>query len=273
MIIECSSNVFHVAQPSGYGREYTWEEEQANEDYQHFLDERIREKFQRYFNFKGLKNYKGTKRRNLPEWHPCWATDGHYEVNGPRYLEKIIAPAWMALLDEQFRKRADGNINVTLEATGVDSPKYYNYMTDAALFRIHISAEDLEKVRQHVFVHSEVFEKYLWEYCGHGPGFASSRPYQSLAKWEEYFAKQPVPWSAEPPYHEHWELAFWCLLEFWLFAFNTDDPEEPPSLERLERNLDRFGEAYEWRAHDYQSDIHYSEYMDFVPACPEFARA
>jgi hypothetical protein len=93
MIIECSSNVFHVAQPSGYGRDYSCDEEQANEQYQHFLDKRIREKYQKYFRFNGFKNYqKGTKRRNLPLWHPAWATDGEYEVNGQKFLKKFFAP-------------------------------------------------------------------------------------------------------------------------------------------------------------------------------------
>ena len=151
MIIECSSNIFHVAQPSGYGRDHSWDEERANEWYQKHINERIREKDQNYFRFKGIKNYqKGTKRRNLPTSHPEWAADGFYDVNGTKFLEKILAPAWMETLRERFERRAGRNITVSLEATGVDSPKYYNYMTDAALFRIHISAEDVEKIQHAV---------------------------------------------------------------------------------------------------------------------------
>jgi hypothetical protein len=265
MIIECSSNIFHVAQPSGYGREYTWEEDQANEDYQRILDERIQEKFQMYFNFKGLKNYKGTRRRNLPDWHPDRVQVGYYEVSGRRYLEKIIAPAWMAVLSERFAKRAGSNITVSLELIGVDSPKYYNYITDAALFRIHISAEDVQKIRQQVFAYPDVFEAYLMEYRKSCSGFISHAPYHSLENWEEYFASEPIPWREEPPYFGDWEIALWCLLEFWLFAFSADNPAQPPCLKALEINLDMFGEAFEWRIDKVRNELDHSDYMRFIP--------
>jgi hypothetical protein len=242
MRIECSSNVFHTQQPCGYSRDYTDYEEEVNRDYQNYL--------------------KNVKRRNLSAQHPDWAPDGYYAINGPKFLEKCLVPAWMDVFTDRMKMRSADRYKIDVEMTGVSSPKYYNFETDAALFDIHIAAEDLEKIRQQVFEHKEIFEAYLQEYLKSYPGFFSFAPYQGLEKWEEYYASEPFPRPNEPPYHNHWELAVFCLLEFWLFAFDSNRSNEVPSFNKLDRNLD-IGAKLEYRLDHYINEIDYKDYMDF----------
>jgi hypothetical protein len=250
ILIECSSNVFHVIQPNGYNWTGDMADFETSENfcYEQSLDEIVN----------------GVKRRNLPKNHRQYLAEGRYEMDGQKFLNDCLVKAWF----ETFSELLAGCGKIKAALTGVDSPKYYNYLGDAALFNLEISREDLEAIRDFVFAHQrisdrDVFDDYLREYHSSYPGFISYTP-QSIPQWKEDFSSEaPEEWTKNHVHHECWEYAIWPLLEFWLFAFDKDDPI--PSLAKCAGNIRIFKEVFYQKMTDFREDGTYNNCLEFIP--------
>jgi hypothetical protein len=254
IIIHSSSNMFHLAQPDSYG----WSEErhsfEDNENYcyQQSLNEKVN----------------GIKRRDLPKGHLRHLPEGTYEMDWNKFLNNCLNRAWFETFSELLESRCQkGEVKAAL--TGVDSPKYYNYATDATLFDLVFSRETLESIRKTVFEHKETFDEYLAKYNASYPGYISLMP-DSIEEWEKDFhAESPEEWTKGVHYGD-WENAVFSLLGFWLLAYDdvTEDAvkkTDTPSLESIKWGRRFFGEAFHGRMNEYHEDGTYSQCLEFVP--------
>ena len=256
MLIECSSNMFHVDQPDTYWHDYSYLEENENDWHQSQLEERVvLNKDQKYMDLgKNIRVEKGVKRRNLPDDHPDYMRDGTFELCGEALLEKVLAPAWIESFDQRVQNEAKKlGIRVKIKQTGVNRPKYYNFETDAVLFAIHTSKKNLQILYKHVMSKEKQFEDYLYKYQSSYDGFWSFMP-NTLAAFEEC-------WKCSPGSVD-FERAIACLFEFWIFyeeyQEDTDYPDwyEDPS----------FRPSYHKEVEERLCNICSSELMEFVPA-------
>jgi len=76
-------------------------------------------------------------------------------------------------------------------------------------------------------------------------------------------SEAPEEWTQDNVHHSRWEYAVWALLEFWLFAFNKNDPV--PSLNNYKLNVRFFREAFYARMDKFSKDGTYSECLQFIP--------
>jgi hypothetical protein len=190
------------------------------------------------YNFQCNETIDGIKRCDLPESHPEFREAGYWELNGRKYLNTVLVKAWFRAFEELATKR-DPSIEIAVTLTGSQSPREYNFETDAACFNLEITETHLEKIRERVFAPDAVgaFAKYLHEVHSSRSGYWSWMPC-TLEDWKRRYGY----WEGDEFRHRDNEFhrAVWALLDFWLLAFS--DSDTTPSLDNMEANADDFRE-------------------------------
>ena len=224
--IGCSSDCFHIAQPSTYSRsEEIYGRETRENDY--WAEE--------------------TKKDE--NWKP-----GTYSIDGQKYLDNYLAEGWYDAFEGVLENR-DKLIKIEVVRKGTHSPREHNFYTDCTNFDLILDMEDLERIRKEVFKHEEIFGKYLDEYQSSYSSFWSFMP-NTIYQWKEAYAGIDEAGSVNTTDAER---AVWCLLEFWLFAFEQGEP----SMRVLRYNLRSFEEAYEYALQDLDSNGVLYDCLDF----------
>jgi hypothetical protein len=238
-----SSNVFHVPQPDGYAfvSDSLWDlEQEQNTEYAERLNERvfICDPKQRMFReeFGNKPAGRRMKRRDLPVNHPKYLEAGIYELNTDAYLENLCR-AWVTAFQSYIQERSRSKTvpPIALEYTGVSSPRYYNYETDAALFTLTLPQSELDRIVKQCLQYEEAFEYHLNEVCGSYDGFTALPP-TSIKDWK-------AVWR-EGEQDGGYDRAAWRLLEFWLFAFSPTSPDKPPSEKQRGENVQEFRDVF-----------------------------
>jgi len=244
-----ASGMFHLYPPCTYSMQEEFGEKEAmeNENYQALLDEKV----------------DGVLRRDLPEDHAEYCKEGYFDLNGRKYLQNVLAKAWVDAFVEVCKER-DKSIRFDIKYTGTTSPPEYNFRTDAVRFDLTVSLADLERIHYQVFDYRGIFREYLREYHSSGSGLWSWMP-NSIEKWERCYGQGPSVYGILND--ESYSRAVICLLEFWLFAFPThqNDPCEPPSLKLFEENVEEFRDAFDYSTERYVCNGAEQDCYDFHP--------
>ena len=249
IILNCSSNIFHITQPDGYVEQENCStyEEQADDNHRDYLNEAVIEMNQPSL----FGGHVSRKRCNLPKGHPEYSEEGHYEIDGKKYLHDYLARGWFDTFEELL---ASKEIKIKLTRKGTSSPREYNFGTDACLFDLEIKQKDLDKICKMVLAHKPVFEQYLKEYHSDCSGFSSTMP-KTVDLWERAY-------NSDSTIGETWEKSVWQLLEMYLFAF---DNKGKAGIDTLKGNIELFGEAYVGTLEDLRCNGVVSNTMNFIP--------
>jgi hypothetical protein len=246
IIIPTNSAMFHLPQPCTCSRqeEFGYREERENEDYQFLRNE---------------DSADNVKRKDLPRDHWNFLEEGYYDLNAGKYLENILAPAWLDAFRETLKDR-DETVKIEVKFREVSRPFEYNYETDRVCFELHIDDEDIVRIQKEVFEYKGIFEEYLQEWHSSFKdipyGFRSFMP-NSLEAWWECLGQRDRG-------NYEYERAITCLLEFWLFAFTYYAPKVP-SLEEFTVGLKGFRDEYDRQIENLTCNGAESECFDFFP--------
>jgi hypothetical protein len=252
-----NSSFFSVCQPDSYSEDDRLNElENEKNDHHYDCCRTLVEiplnklyKNQKTFNFG--KNFKAVKeRRMLPKEHKLHLDDVVWELDRRKYRHDVLSAAWMHTFESFIAikyQKLKGFTAPKITAAGVHSPREYNFMTDASLFDIAFKKGELERIAGAVLKNDQVFDAFLRESYSPRPGF---RPFGAwtLEYWRCDFYREADTGNWQ---YADMERACYRLFDFWLFAYDIDNPAKTPSLKIVEENQERFEGWYEEIKYEY----------------------
>ena len=255
MKIKMSSNLFFVLQPDMYGlfeplmryleeRETEWHYDDENRYGKYLIDEDQQPLFGRDDHPDQFIDLSQLRVRN-PEWQ-----EGHYECDSYKMCE-IISRAWCDAFNDRLKDRG---IKAKIKYTAIDRPKEYNFMTDAAVFEMRISAKEIGRLFDMCRERSD-FDAFLHEGYSSYSGFISWMA-DNLDEWNEN-AQQ---YRNKNDYTKEWERSVWQALNFLMW---DDIPNES---DHNKTDRDEWSEDLNWHIEDSMvGNGAFNDCLEFVP--------